>query len=397
MTLRRAAAVGLVAVAIGATGDLLAQTPPDLFDDTTLHDVRLFINTKDLAVLRARYQENINFPADIVIDGTRVRNVAVRSRGLGSRNPTKLGLRVDFNFYTRSQRFRGLEALVLDNLWQDRSLIREALAMKVFRRMGEAAPRESYSRVFLNNQYQGLYALVEEVDPDFAERETAQIDGYLYEFHWKFPWVGEDLGPGLDAYKPLFEPRSHELEPDDELYGPIRDLFHEINEPDDALWLERVAPRLDLPQFMRSLGIETALAENDAILGNWGMNNFYWHRPATSIQFRVFPWDRDSGFTFLDSSVERGLGSNIVFTRAYAHPELRATYFDTIEAVARILAEENWLETEIDRLVAIIDTAAREDTRKQYSNEEFDAEVGFLREFARFRPGFLMDEIARLR
>jgi spore coat protein CotH len=397
MTLRRAAAVGLVAVAIGATGDLLAQTPPDLFDDTTLHNVHLFINSKDLAVLRARYQENINTPADIMIDGTRVRNVAVRSRGLGSRNPTKLGLRVDFNFYTRAQRFRGLEALILDNLWQDASMMREALAMKVFRRMGEAAPREAFCKVFLNNQYQGLYALVEEIDPDFAERETGQTGGYLYEYHWKFPFFGEDLGPGLDVYKTMFEPRSHELETDDQLYSPIRDLFHDLNEPDDALWLEKVGPRLDLLQFMRSVAIEAALGENDAIMGYAGMNNFYWYRPSAAAQFRVFPWDRDFSFTFKDSSLERGLGSNIIFTRAYAQSELRTTYFDTAEAAARLMAEENWLETEIDRVLAIIDATVREDTRKQFSNDQFDSDIVFLREFARERPAFLIDEIARLR
>ena len=397
MTLRRAAAVGLVVAVMSVAADLIAQTATDLFDDTRLHDVHLFINSKDLALLKLRYLENINMPADIMIDNTRVRNVAVRSRGLGSRNPDKLGLRVDFNFYTRAQRFQGLEALILDNLWQDASLMREALAMKVFRRMGEAAPRESYCRLFLNNQYQGLYALVEEIDPDFAERETGQVDGFLYEFHWKFPFFGEDLGPGLDAYKTMFEPRSHELASDDELYGPLRDLFHDLHEPDDALWLEKVSPRLDLQQFMRSVAIEAALAENDAITGYAGMNNFYWHRPASSLQFRVFPWDRDFSFTFKDSSLERGLDTNIIFARAYAHPELRTTYFDTAEEVARLIAEENWLESEINRIVALIDTAVRGDTKKQFPNEEFDSQVGFLREFAQVRPPLLIDEIARLR
>src|SRR5262245_1853331 len=72
----------------------------NLFNDTSLHDVRLFMNSRDLAILRARYQENINMPADVVIDNTRVRNVAVRVRGTGSRRPDKMGLRIDFDHYT---------------------------------------------------------------------------------------------------------------------------------------------------------------------------------------------------------------------------------------------------------------------------------------------------------
>ena len=419
MTVRRPALLVIFAAIIGAPASIwpdgrtvsalerspaATRTTPvqqpvaeEVFDDTRLHEVRLFINSKDLAILRARYQENINTPADIQIDGTRVRNVAVRSRGGGSRNPTKMGLRVDFNFYTANQRFRGLDAIILDNLWQDNALIREALTMKIFRRMGEPAPRESFCRLFLNNQYQGLYALVEEIDGEFAERETGESGGYLFEYHWTFAFFGDDLGPDLEVYKPIFEPRTHELDTDNELYGPLRDLFDNANEPDDALWLELIGQRLDLPQFMKCLGIEAFVGEGDGLLGYVGMNNFYLFRSPATGRHRIIPWDRDLAFQFDFSSVERGLIEYNLFRRAYANPELRATYFDAILAAAQIATQEAWLETEIDRLAAQIDAAAREDTRKQFTNDQFVDGLDFLRRIARLRPQFLIDEIARLR
>ena len=252
-----------------ATGTTAVQqtVAEDVFDDTRLHDVRLFINSKDLAILRDRYRENINTPADIQIDGTRVRNVAVRSRGGGSRNPTKMGLRVDFNFYTANRRFRGLEALVLDNLWQDPALIREALAMKIFRRMGEPAPRESFCRLFLNNEYQGLYALVEEIDGDFVERETGRsrrtrlrVPLELLLFRRR-----SRSGPrGVQAALRAANPRNRIGR---RAVRTIRDLFHNANEPDDAVWLDVIGQRLDLPQFMKMLGIEAFVGENDGLLG----------------------------------------------------------------------------------------------------------------------------------
>ncbi|MGE5833508.1 MAG: CotH kinase family protein [Acidobacteriota bacterium] len=394
MLLSRTAGAVLIAVAIDAAPQ---QTGGELFDDTVLHDVQLSINSRDLSILRQRFGENIYLPADIVIDGTRMRNVAVRVRGTASRNPTKLGLRVDFSFYTRGQRFRGLESIVLDNLYQDPSNIREMLAMNVFRRLGEPAPREAFCRMFINNQYQGLYGLVEEIVPDFATRVTGEDDGYLFEYHNSFLYRGEDLGPGFDLYKMLFEPRSHELDTDDQLYGPIRDLFHDMNDPDDAVWLERVAPRLDLPQFMRSVGIEAALAEKDGVLGFFGMNNFYLYRPAVTGQQRIFVWDRDFAMSFFDLSVVRGLDDYAFFRRAFANADLRTVYLDAAENVARMIADNGWLEGEIDRLAALIDTAVRDDTRKPFTNEFFDQEIAFLREFARFRPAFLVDEIARVR
>jgi spore coat protein CotH len=399
MSRLRVLAAALVAITLAAPSlsPLSAQSAVDPFDDTTLHDVRLFVNSKDLTQLRARYTENINTPADIQIDGTRVRNVAIRSRGLGSRRPDKLGLRVDFNFYVAGRRFRGLEALVLDNLWQDEALIREQLAMKVFRRMGEPAPRESFCRLFINNQDHGLYSLVEEIDPDFAARETGQSNGYLFEYHWHFPYYGEDLGPGFNIYKQILEPRSHELDSDETLYGPFRDLFRDMNTPDDAAWFELVSPRLDLPQFLRMLAIEAAVGDADAILGYAGMNNFYVFRPGGSGPHRLFPWDRDLSFRFDTTSVLRGVEDNIIFRRAYANPDLRTVYFDAVEAVAHLMMDENWLELEIDRMVALIDSAARQDTFKQFTNEQYDEQLGFLRNLARTRPALLIDEVARLR
>ena len=57
---------------------------------------------------------------------------------------------VDFDRYTKNQQFLGMTTLILDNVAQDKSLIREFLAMKLYRRMGHIAPRISFARVFIN-------------------------------------------------------------------------------------------------------------------------------------------------------------------------------------------------------------------------------------------------------
>src|SRR5690348_18413492 len=100
-----------------------AQTAADLFDPTTLQEVRLSVNTRDLADLRAHTDLNTHYPADLAWRNVKVRNVSIRSRGQGSRNPIKPGYRVEIDRYTTGQTFVGLSALILDNIWQDDSLI----------------------------------------------------------------------------------------------------------------------------------------------------------------------------------------------------------------------------------------------------------------------------------
>ena len=88
----------------------------------------------------------------------------------GSRNATKLGLRVDFNRYVSGQQFLGLRSVVLDNLWQDPSMVREHVAMALFAHLGQPSSRQSFARLFINDEYQGVYSLVEPVDARYLTR-----------------------------------------------------------------------------------------------------------------------------------------------------------------------------------------------------------------------------------
>lgn len=375
-----------------------AQTAADLFNDKVLHEVRLLMNSRDFAQMRARYQENIYFPADMIWNGIRVRNVGVRNRGTGSRNPIKMGLRLDFNRYAKQQTFLGLTSIVLDNEWQDASLMREALAMSIYRRMGLPAPRESFAKFYINNEYQGVYALVEPIDTLFTTRTLGDSTGYLYEYRYVMPFFTEYLGDDVAAYKPLFQPQTHELEGDSALYGPIRDMFREINGPDDAVWRERVEDRIDLRNFMTHAAMQAFLAENDGLLGYAGLNNFYIFRPANKNTHRLLPWDEDYAFSFVTSSLlRRGEQPVILFERCFAQPDLRTLFLDINEELAHSVIESGWLSAELDRLEALVGPAILADTRKQFSNEAFAENLAFLRDFATNRAFYVLNEIPTLR
>jgi spore coat protein CotH len=390
------AAIGLVVILAGGA-PAAAQTAAELFDTTVIQEIRLSVNSRDLRALHEQYLDNTYYAADLTWKNVKLRNVAIRSRGQGSRNPTKLGLRVDMSRYTTGQTLVGLGAIVLDNLWQDDSLIRERLAFTFFDRLGLGAPRESYCRLFINNEYQGLYTITEEIDGPFAQRVTGETGGTVFEFHYSnaLQWRGEDLG-GIEPYKPLFEARTHVLDADTTLYTPIQQLLREINGPDDAVWRDRVEQYIDLNGFMTYVGIEAFIAENDGILGFAGMNNFYLYRSPNTTRHRLFVWDKDQSFLFIDSPIAT-TDANVVFSRAMAYPDLREIYLQTIEQCARISQTDDFLPLEVDRLAGLVFEAARADTKKQFSNGRFDEAVQFLREFAAQRPRQALDEVARIR
>jgi spore coat protein CotH len=385
--------VSLCVMVACASCEANAQTVDDLFASNAVQDVFISVNDRDLAELRDRYQENVYFPADLVWRDRRLQNIGIRSRGLASRSATKPGLKLDFNHYVAGQHFVGLESLVLDNLVTDPSMIREMLAMQMFARLGQPALRESFARVYINRVYQGLYAIVEPIDDVFLQRTWHDSSGYLFERHFIWPFHGQELADTA-TWREVFEPRTHTRDADAILYGPIAALFHEANQPVDALWRSSVQRYLDLDQFITHVAIETCLAEADGVLGYAGMANFYLYRSAESSQHRLIVWDKDRTFSAVDTPIFQGAAENVLVSRALTFADLRMRYLDVLGDCARMLANSGWLEQATAEAAALIADAARHDPVKPYTDAQHDAAVGFVQFFARERPVFVLRAVA---
>jgi len=371
-----------------------AQTADRLFEDGRLHDLRLYIHERDLEALRTHYDASMFFPVDVAWGGVRVTTAGVRSRGLASRNATKPALLLDFDRYVRGQTFLGLTELALDSLVTDASAVREVVSMALFRQLAAPAPREAFTRLYINDAYQGVYAIVESITPQFLARAGYDPESYLFEKVYAGEFHGEDRG-SLRSYAQLFEARSHELESDSVLYGPIEELFEEVNQRSGLAWRDIVGRYLDLEQFVTHVAIEAYLADDDGVLGFAGMANFYLHRGAGGPH-RLVPWDKDRTFQSIDFPIFTRASENEVFRRAIAFEDLRARYLDVLDACARI-AGAGWLEGEIRRLASLVAPALDEDPVKPYSNEQHGAALAFLIQFAQQRPGSVVAQVAAAR
>lgn len=390
------AAVGLLcllAVPPGAP----AQSPVDLFDAGELHEIRLYMHSRDVERLRERYLENRFYAADLEWRGTRIRNVAVRARGGGSRNPVKVGLAVEFDRYVTGQRFAGVASLVLDNLWQDASMVRERVAMALFARMGHAASLESFAKVYINGEYQGIFGLVEAVDSEFLARTAGDPTGYLHEYHWVRPYYFEPLERSVAAYEPLFEARTHTREAPAVLYGPLQDMIDAVNGTSDSLWRVEVEKQVDLAQVIAHVAIASFMSEWDGILGYDGANNFYLYRPSGRTQHQVIPWDRDHAFRDEDPSIFRRADQNTLIRRALGYPDLLGLYLDVLEQTARAAAAGGWLEREIRTAAAVVGGGIEDDPRRPYTVEQHQLDVAALIEFARRRPQDVLQQVADAR
>jgi spore coat protein CotH len=409
----RAAAAMLALVTIA--GSPSAQTTPDpaapLFDDSRIEDIQILINRKDWETLKTNFARNTYYPADWRWRDTTVRNVGIRSRGNGSRSGVKPGLRIDFDRYSTRQRFLGLKSVVLRNNTQDPSNIHERVAMLFFGRMAIPSSRELHARLFVNNEYAGLYTIVEALDKDFLTRVFGDNDGFLFAYDYPAdapPYYFAYRGADPANYVPLpFRPETNESDPRPEV---IERLVFTINSTDASRFRTAIDEFLDVRALIRFVAVEAFLSEQDGFVGEWGMNNYYLYRPVQNTRFRILPWDKSQAFVYGPSmpiwhniTGTPDSTRNRLLTRLLESADLRELFLDTLLEAARAAAEvvpgssRGWLEREIDREALQIRDAVYADTTKPFSNEAFEAEIEALRAFARQRPDFVAGEVTRAR
>lgn len=374
----------LAALALVAVPSLFAGDVDTLFDATILHNVSITMSASDWATLRATYQANTNYDATVTIDGERVTNSSIRSRGSGTRNGVKPGLRVDFARRDRSQRFRGFKILVLDNMYNDASFLREQLSFALFREMGVRVPRESYARLTVNGEYWGLYAIVEPIDDVFVSRHFDAGGGNLFEYNvppapvpgqllaWDFSLSrGETIG----AYVPSpFEPKTNE----DTLDGSaLLALLRTISQTPDATFVEEVSQFIDPRAVLTHYAVEVATSEVDGLTSFFGVNNFYLYQLQGRQQFVFIPWDHDFGFTNVHHNIYFGIDRNRLIRRLLNDETLLEFYRQTLASIIDRYMNPGWMTPRIDAHLALITASVQEDRKRRGGADNPTAIVTF--------------------
>ena len=379
------------------------------FDDSVLHEIRLVISPRDWQSLKDHYLDNTPYECDFSWGQHTVRGIAIRSRGTGSRSGIKPGLRVDFDKYVTDQKFLGLKSVVLRNNTQDASNLHERLSMLLFRRLNLLAPREAHTKLFVNNDYVGLYTIVESIDKSFLTRKLDENDGYLYKYDYPTdaqPYHFGDKGSNPASYVPLpFKPETHESDPRPEF---IVQLIQTINQG-TATFRAAIAEYLDLEKFLRHVAVEAFMADNDGFLGDYGVNNFYLYRFQNRKLFTFIAWDKSEAFRSPTYSIFHNIvgipaaSQNQLMLRVLQYPDLYNFYLDALLECARSASEliegdsRGWFEREVEKEYNQIRDAARSDPEKTYSNDQFEAAVADVLSFARQRSAIVTSEVASFR
>jgi hypothetical protein len=318
-------------------------------------------------------------PATFKHGATVLADVGVRFKGHRAMQgwKGKPAFKVKFDETLKERRFLGLRSLTLNNLVEDPTMVREALAYRVYREAGAPAPRTAYAELYVNGKPYGLYLVVESVDESFLEERFGEqhggAEGHLYEGEY-----GCDLHP-------------------EDVSGFDVDEGDEADRADLAALAG--AARQDPARVYRELVDEKAVLgylAAAAWLGDFDgyrhSHNYRIYLPPGGGRAVLIPWGLDRTFKKRLSIYD---SDGVLARLCFGDPACRVKYVRTLQDLTDTI-ERAQLQREADALVSLIAAAERRDPRKKAGADETRQAREALRAFLAERPAEIRGQTACL-
>lgn len=276
------------------------------FPQDEVTTVKIIMNPDDLQEMIESQEDEFYYTGTFVFISSElndtIENVGIRLRGNTSLNAEKKSFRVSFNSFQQGLQWQGLEKLNLVGQQNDPSLLRSKICHDAFREFGIPSCRTSFTKLYINDEYRGLYLNQEHVDEEFAKIYfDNQGDGNLYKC--TYPATLEYLGTNPDNYKVenwngrVYDLRTNEWRDN---YTDIYMFINILNNTSIA----------NLPcELPKVFNVENYLkiAALDVMLGNWdgyiyNKNNFHLYQDQRTGLINYIPYDLDNtlGIDWLD-------------------------------------------------------------------------------------------------
>lgn len=183
-----------------------------LFNKETIQDVKISIDENNWNYL---LQNAIDKPtvlaSSVSIGDDTVKYVGIKTKGnltlkeVWNSSSDRFSFTINFgkyintdNGYTDKQNLYGLRKVALNNIYGDATLIKEYLSYELMTKMGIPTPEYSLINLYINDEFYGVYMMVESIDSSLTQRTLGEKSDYLV----KPESSGGDLiyDNGLDEY-----------------------------------------------------------------------------------------------------------------------------------------------------------------------------------------------------
>ena len=367
------------------------------FDDSTMHQVRLWMSNDDFTSIIQDTRGDDMRTATFSIDGVVMANVGVRPSGESSRVPgnQKMSMRIEFDAFDKAKRMGGVDEIKLSGSWDDPFIVRDRLGYWVYRQV-MPAPRETAAQVWVNGQPRGVFEIEEVWGKEALVARSLDPSGPMYRLRGLTntdPYEYKGADPA--AYVPLPWDPVGRMTVDPAADTVIGAALQVVAEEDPA----SLGTVMDVDMLLTYFAASAILSNTDGFTGPLEVDDHYQRYDTATGRFVILPWDPDNTFGSLNDLPDADIFLNYqrcVITRMIAGGPLQEPFFAKLEDVMNRVPA-NAIKAQADAIVAQIGDAAAYDETKMYPTDSFVWSLGYVKDFIDGRYTSIPAQIASKR
>ncbi|MEC8679954.1 MAG: CotH kinase family protein, partial [Bacteroidota bacterium] len=290
-----------------------------IYDQNKLHRFDLFLTQENLDEINNNPAAEKYVEGSLVFEGKVIKNVGIRYKGsIGAwvgclsnedwTNPSgyktcpKLSMKIKIN-WQGDNKFYGMKKLQFHSQNLDKSKMHERLGYYMFRNFGITAPRSNHALLYINGEFNGVFANTENVDGPFTNKHFINRDGNLYKEVWPIKSSGGNREENyfIDGLK------TNEEISDVTKIKRFSDQLGSVNKSDAN---EIVEDWIDKDLFLKTILVDRRIANDDGFMHfyhegglNYENHNYYWYEDPNDDKLQLIPWDLDNSFENLISNL----------------------------------------------------------------------------------------------
>ena len=366
-----------------------AQNPGDnIFSGTQVFDININFYYSDYWDSLEFYYDlgtEVYIPADVIIDDDTLINVGIRFKGNSSySHPNdKKSLRFSFDEFDGALRWDGLKGVHLNNCYGDPTFMRDKIYLDFCKEAGIIAPRANFAKVSFNDTSFAFYSLIEHVDKTFLNTQFGNKNGDLFKAVDDFS--SANLISDFKWYTAIEDSyyNRYELKTDGSLtaYPQLITLLDSlVNGINQEIVLDTL---INLENFYSSIAADIIFSNLDSYI-NSGRNFYFYFNPDNG-KMEWIKWDVGLSFGNFSGGVSNFENLNVSYIlnanerplwgKVLGNAELKNDYLQSL-----CLLNTNYLNItnifqHIDSVANIIRSYVYSDSRKQYTNNQFEINI----------------------
>ena len=290
-----------------------------IYDQNKLHRFDLFLTQENLDEINNNPAAENYVEGSLVFEGKVIKSVGIRYKGsIGAwvgclsnedwTNPSgyktcpKLSMKIKIN-WQGDNKFYGMKKLQFHSQNLDKSKMHERLGYYMFRNFGITAPRSNHALLYINGEFNGVFANTENVDGPFTNKHFINPDGNLY----KEVWPVKSSGGNREENYFIDGLKTNEEISDVTKIKRFSDQLGSVNKSDAN---EIVEDWIDKDLFLKTILVDRRIANDDGFMHfyheggvNYENHNYYWYEDPNDDKLQLIPWDLDNSFENLISNL----------------------------------------------------------------------------------------------